>query len=176
MNDVGARTDPHALIVMGVSGSGKTTVGRDLALRLRWMFEDGDAFHPPANVEKMQSGHPLNDDDRRPWLEAIAAEIDRTLAANRHLVVACSALKRAYRDIIVGKRTGVRLVYLRGDRDVIMTRLRARRGHFMPASLLDSQFATLQEPTAEERAIVVDIDASVAAIVDAIVRQLRPAA
>ncbi len=131
---------------MGVAGSGKTTIAQALAARLGWRFEDGDAFHPASNVEKMHSGRPLTDDDRWPWLRAIAAEVDRTRDADGHIVIACSALKRVYRDILIGKRSGVRLIYLKGSRDLILERLRARRGHFMPPELLDSQFATLEEP------------------------------
>jgi gluconokinase len=163
----------HALIVMGVAGSGKTTIAQALATHLGWRFEDGDKFHPASNVAKMRSGHPLTDEDRWPWLRAIAAEVDRTRDAGEHLVVACSALKRVYRDILIEKRTGVRLIYLKGTRDLILQRLRARRGHFMPPELLDSQFATLEEPDPDEDAVVVDVAPAVDAIVDDIVRQLR---
>jgi carbohydrate kinase (thermoresistant glucokinase family) len=163
----------HALIVMGVAGSGKTTIAQALAARIGWAFKDGDLFHPPSNVEKMRSGHPLTDDDRWPWLRAIAAEIDRTREARSHIIIACSALKRVYRDILIGSRRGVALIYLKGSRDLIRQRLQARRGHFMPLELLDSQFATLEEPVADERAIVVDVTAPVDAIVDDIVRQIR---
>jgi carbohydrate kinase (thermoresistant glucokinase family) len=162
----------HAMIVMGVAGSGKTTVAEALAKRIRWAFKDGDAFHPQSNVEKMRSGQPLTDDDRWPWLRAIAAEIDRVIAAGGHVIIACSALKRAYREILVGPRTGVRLIYLKGDRDIILRRLQARRGHFMPPQLLDSQLATLEEPGADERAIAVNIDAPIEAIVDEVLRRL----
>jgi len=162
----------HALIVMGVAGSGKTTIARALAERIRWPFRDGDEFHPASNVAKMSSGQPLTDDDRWPWLRAIAAEIDRTIDTSGHVVIACSALKRAYRDILIGPRAGVRLIYLKGSRDLILQRLRSRRGHFMPPQLLDSQFATLEEPRADEKAVVIDIAASVDAIVDDIIRQL----
>jgi gluconokinase len=162
----------HALIVMGVAGSGKTTIAQALATGIGWRFEDGDKFHPASNVAKMRAGHPLTDEDRWPWLRAIAEEVDRTREAGEHLVVACSALKRVYRNILIGKRTGVRLIYLKGTRDLILQRLRARRGHFMPPELLDSQFATLEEPGPDENAVVVDVAPSVGVIVDEIVREL----
>ncbi|MGY2051354.1 gluconokinase [Methylobacterium sp. JK268] len=153
------------VVVMGVAGSGKTTVASLLAGRLGWAFEDGDDFHPPANVAKMEGGTPLTDDDRRPWLEAIAAWIDDIRAGGRHGVVTCSALKRAYRAILVGDRPDVRLVYLQGDRDLIGRRMAARHGHFMPPSLLDSQFRTLEEPAPDENPIVVSVGATPQAIV-----------
>ena len=162
----------HALIVMGVAGSGKTTVAQALATRIGWRFEDGDQFHPASNVAKMRAGHPLTDEDRWPWLRAIAEEVDGTREAGGHLVVACSALKRVYRDILIGKRTGVRLIYLKGTRDLILQRLRARRGHFMPPELLDSQFAALEEPSPDENAVVVDVAPVIGVIVDEIVREL----
>jgi gluconokinase len=173
MNEHAIPSSVHALIVMGVAGSGKTTIAEALAVRLGWRFEDGDAFHPASNVEKMRIGRALTDEDRWPWLRAIAAEVDRAREARGHIVIACSALKRAYRDILIGKRTGVRLIYLKGSRDLILQRLRARRGHFMPPELLDSQFATLEEPGRDENAIVVDVAPTVDAIVDDIVRQLH---
>jgi gluconokinase len=157
---------PAALIVMGVAGSGKSTIGEALAARLHWTFEDGDRFHPASNVAKMSAGHPLTDDDRWPWLQAIADEIDRVVAAGGHVVVACSALKRAYRDLLVHGRDDIRIVYLDGSRDLIAGRLKARKGHFMPPGLLDSQFATLQVPAADENSISVAIDANVEAIVN----------
>jgi len=142
---------------MGVSGCGKSTIASMLAHRLHWIYEDGDWFHPQSNVEKMHAGEPLTDEDRWPWLHAIAAWIDATRRIGSHGIVACSALKRAYRDILVGERRDVRIAYLKGDRDLIARRLAARDGHFMPPSLLDSQFATLEEPQADERPIVVSI-------------------
>jgi gluconokinase len=163
----------HAIVVMGVSGSGKTTVGKALAERLGFAFRDGDEFHPAQNVEKMRAGIPLDDSDRAPWLAAIAAWIDEMRAANRHGIVACSALKRAYRDVIVGERADVRLVYLKGSRELIAGRMAARRGHFMPASLLASQFAALEEPGDDEGAIVVPIEEGPVEIVEAIVASLR---
>ena len=162
-----------AMIVMGVAGSGKTTIAQALAERIGWTFKDGDTFHPASNVEKMSRGQPLTDEDRWPWLSAIAAEIDRAISAGDPVIIACSALKRAYRDVLIGQRTGVRLIYLKGGRDLILQRLRARKGHFMPPQLLDSQFATLEEPRGDEHPVVVDIDASVAVIVESIVGQLR---
>src|SRR5262252_5346901 len=126
---------PCALIVMGVSGSGKSTVGEALAQRLALRFEDGDRFHPASNVAKMHAGIPLTDDDRWPWLKAIADEIDRACEAGSPAVIACSALKRAYRDVLVHGRADVRIVYLRGDQSLIAHRLALRKGHFMPPGL-----------------------------------------
>lgn len=163
---------PCALIVMGVSGSGKSTIAERLAARLGWRCVDGDLFHPPANVAKMTAGQPLTDEDRWPWLRAIAAEIDRLAAAGTRSVVACSALKRAYRDIVVHGRDDVRIVFLEGTQDLIARRLAARKGHFMPPGLLDSQFRTLEPPQPEERPVTVSIDAPVEAIVDDAIRQL----
>jgi carbohydrate kinase (thermoresistant glucokinase family) len=157
---------------MGVSGSGKTTIGEALAARLGWKFVDGDSLHPPANVAKMRAGRPLDDRDREPWLDAIAARIDAWTAQGTPGVITCSALKRRYRERIIGERAWVRLIYLEGSRDLITRRLTERRGHFMPPSLLDSQFATLEPPGADENAIVVGIDRPVNAIVDAIVTGL----
>ncbi len=162
----------HALVVMGVSGSGKSTIGEALAKRLDWRFEDGDAFHPPSNVAKMKAGRPLNDDDRRPWLEAIGAEIERVAAARDHVIIACSALKRAYRDTLIHGRRDARIVFLDGNEELIATRLQKRKGHFMPPGLLASQFEALEVPTADEHVISVSIDADVETIVDDIVRKL----
>jgi gluconokinase len=164
---------PCALVVMGVSGSGKSTVADQLAERLGWRYEDGDKFHPASNVAKMSAGHPLTDEDRWPWLQAIADEIDRVCKAGERAVIACSALKRAYRDILVHGRNDVRIVFLNGNQDLIAGRLAARKGHFMPPGLLASQFRTLEPPGADENPVMVSIDASVEAIVDDIVSQLR---
>src|SRR5438105_2165796 len=129
------------IVVMGVSGAGKSTIAAMLAVRLGWTYEDADWFHPLANVEKMHSGRPLTDEDRWPWLEAVAAWIDATRRAGRHGVIACSALKRAYRDVLIRGRPDVRLVYLKAERNLIARRISLREGHhFMPALLLDSQF------------------------------------
>jgi len=164
---------PCALVVMGVSGSGKSTVADKLAVRLGWAFEDGDRFHPASNVAKMSAGQPLTDEDRWPWLQAIADEIDRVCEAGEHAVIACSALKRAYREILVHGRNDVRIIFLNGTKDLIAGRLAARKGHFMPPGLLDSQFGTLEPPGADENPVTVSIDASVEAIVDDIAHQLR---
>lgn len=159
---------------MGVAGSGKTTVGRALARRLGWRFQEGDALHPPENVAKMRAGHPLDDQDRAPWLAAIAARIDAWRGRGEAGVVTCSALKRQYRAVVGGGRPDVRLVYLYGSRELLAERLAGRRGHFMPPSLLDSQLATLEPPAAEENAIEVSVDAPVADIVERIVAALAP--
>jgi gluconokinase len=160
------------LIVMGVSGSGKSTIAAALAERLEWTFEDGDRFHPPSNVAKMSAGHPLTDEDRWPWLQAIADEIDRVCEAGGHVVMACSALKRAYREILVHGRGDIRIVFLDGSQALIADRLARRKGHFMPPGLLDSQFKTLEPPQAAERPFIVSIDAPVAAVVDNIAAQV----
>jgi gluconokinase len=166
------REIPCALVVMGVSGSGKSTIADKLAERLSWKYEDGDKFHPLSNVAKMSAGQPLTDDDRWPWLQAIADEIDRVCKARERAVIACSALKRAYRDILVHGRNDVRIIFLKGTQELIAARLNLRKGHFMPPGLLASQFKTLEPPGTEENPMTVSIDASVDAIVDDIVRQL----
>jgi carbohydrate kinase (thermoresistant glucokinase family) len=157
------------VLVIGVCGCGKTTIGQALAQKLGWRFLDADDFHPETNVAKMASGIALTDDDRWPWFDRIVAEMQRLSADEQHAVVACSALKQAYRDRLAAGGD-VRVVYLKGDAATIEPRLVRRSGHFMPASLLPSQFATLEEPT---DAIVVDIREPVAAQVAAITRALR---
>jgi gluconokinase len=157
------------VVVMGVSGCGKTTVGELLAQRLGWHFIEGDALHPAPNVDKMRSGVPLTDDDRRPWLAAIAARIGELRTSGDGVVVACSALKRSYRDLLRGDRSDLTFVYLRGDRDTIASRLAARSHAYMPASLLDSQFAALEEPADDEQPIVTPIALPPEAIVEGIV-------
>jgi 6-phosphogluconolactonase len=163
---------PTAIVVMGVSGSGKSTIGAMLAHFLGFCFEDGDWFHPPANIAKMTSHHPLDDDDRRGWLEAIARWIAATRADGGHGVIACSALKHAYRDLLRAGHDDVRFVYLKGDRDLIANRFAMRHQHFMPVTLLDSQFAILEEPAPEEHAIIVSIDAHPRDIVAGVVAAL----
>ena len=161
------------VIVMGVSGSGKTTVAVKLADALHCPFQEGDQLHPADNVAKMKSGVPLTDADRRPWLEKIAALIDDWRSRGQSGVLTCSALKRAYRDRIIGGRREVALVYLKGSRALIGKRIAARHHEYMPASLLDSQFATLEEPTADEHPITVDVDSAPDTIVAEILRALE---
>jgi len=163
---------PLVLVVMGVSGVGKTTIALELAARLGWPYEEGDALHPQANVDKMRAGNPLSDADRAPWLAAIASWIDSRLASGEPGIITCSAFKRSYREQIIGDRAGVRLVYLRGSSETISQRLAGRQGHFMPWSLLQSQLDTLEEPSAEERSIVVDVDGSAEAIAGEIASRL----
>jgi gluconokinase len=158
---------------MGVSGAGKTTVGERLAERLHWEFAEGDRLHPPENVAKMQSGHPLTDADRAPWLAAVAGVINLWQARGICGVITCSALKRQYRRRIIGDRPWVRLVYLDGNRELIAERLAARRGHFMPANLLDSQFGALEPPGPDENPITVAIGLPVDRIVEQIAAALH---
>ena len=166
-------TKPVIAVVMGVSGSGKTTVSRLLAAALGCQFQEGDDLHPAENVEKMHGGIPLSDADRLPWLRKIAEEIDGWRARGESGVLTCSALKRSYRDIIIGDRPEVTLVYLKGSYGLIRRRVAARHKHFMPVALLDSQFATLQEPTAEEHPITVDVGGRPNEIAAEIVHQLE---
>ncbi|AFM17785.1 gluconate kinase, SKI family [Mycolicibacterium chubuense NBB4] len=153
------------IVVMGVSGSGKSTVGAALAQRLRVPFADADDFHPPANIAKMTSGQPLDDEDRHPWLEAIGEWLADRCATGG--VMSCSALKRRYRDQLRRHCAGVEFLHLAGTAEVIGRRQASRPGHFMPASLLVSQFQTLEPLDADERGITVDVDQSIDAIIDA---------
>lgn len=166
--------EPCALIVMGVSGSGKSTIAEALAKHLEWICEDGDQYHPKSNVEKMSAGRPLTDADRIPWLHAIAARIDAACENGERLVISCSALKRSYRDILVHQRDDIRIVYLEGSRALIADRLGRRKNHFMPAGLLESQFDALEPPARSENAIIVSIDADVETVVCNIVAALKP--
>jgi gluconokinase len=146
------------LIVSGVSGSGKSTVGALLAGMLRWQFADADSFHSEANVAKMRSGVPLTDEDRAPWLRAITEWMDVRIAAGQSAVLACSALKRVYRDELLAGRPAATMVFLEVDRDVLARRLSARHGHFFPEKLLDSQLAALEPPAQDEHVHVVKVD------------------
>jgi carbohydrate kinase (thermoresistant glucokinase family) len=166
-------TKPVIAVVMGVSGSGKTTVSALLAAALGCQFEEGDDLHPRENVEKMRGGTPLTDADRLPWLRKIAEEIDSWRVRGESGVLTCSALKRSYRDIIIGNRPDVTLVYLKGSYDLIRQRMAARHEHFMPLALLDSQFATLQEPTPDEHPIIVDVGGRPTEIAAEIVHRLE---
>jgi gluconokinase len=158
-------------VVMGVSGSGKTLIGSALARKLGVDFVDGDDFHPPENVRRMAAGIPLTDADRADWLAALASRIRQGRQAGAGLVVACSALKRSYRDVLREAAPDLQLVFLKGDQPMIAGRLGERRGHYMPASLLDSQFATLEEPSGDERAWTVDITQSPQEIVEHLVER-----
>ena len=181
--DTGIRPDrtsmtadaPLVLVVMGVSGSGKSTIAQGMDDALHWPFQEGDALHPAGNVAKMRAGTPLTDADRAPWLHAIRAWIDDRVAAGEHGLVTCSALKRAYRDLLVGDRGNVRLLYLQADPALLRQRLERRTGHFMPSSLLDSQLSTLEEPQEDERPLIVAVHGSVAETVADAVRAVRSA-
>jgi carbohydrate kinase (thermoresistant glucokinase family) len=164
---------PVIIVVMGVSGSGKSTVAALLAAALGCQFQEGDDLHPHPNVEKMRGGTALTDADRAPWLRKIAEEIDGWRARGECGVLTCSALKRSYRNIIIGDRLDVVLVYLKGSRDLIRRRMTARHEHFMPIALLDNQFTTLEEPAPDEYPITVDVGGKPAEIVHEIVRQLE---
>ncbi len=159
--DEGANANPNPtpliIVLMGVSGCGKSTTGEELCGALGWPFRDADSFHPAANIAKMSRGLPLSDDDRWPWLAAIGQWMDVRLAEGHCGIVSCSALKRAYRDILLAGRPAVRLVHLVGDQDLIAKRLRRRKGHFMPTSLLRSQFAALEVPVADERPVTISV-------------------
>ena len=157
------------LIVMGVSGSGKSVVGKALAARLEWNFYDADDFHPPANIAKMASGIPLNDEDRAPWLTSLHDLIELCLKENRPGVLACSALKENYRQKMLLGNAGVQIIYLKGSYDLIWSRMAMRAGHFMKPEMLRSQFATLEEP---HDALTVDIAPPPEQVVDEIVEKL----
>ena len=165
---------PAVLVLMGVSGCGKSTTGQKLARHLGWEFRDGDSFHPPANVAKMSAGTPLTDEDRWPWLDAIAAWIDVRRQSREPGIVACSALKRVYRERLTRGARDVSIVHLSGAKELIASRMERRKGHFMPASLLDSQFATLELPRADENVLTVNIALSPPRVVETILRHVQP--
>jgi carbohydrate kinase (thermoresistant glucokinase family) len=161
------------IVFMGVSGSGKTTIGRQVADRIGWPFTEGDAFHPPANVAKMRAGVALDDADRAPWLAAIGSWIDQQIAAGERGVITCSALKRRYRDEVRDSREGVVFVYLKVSRAELERRVSSRHHEYMPASLLGSQLAALEEPAEDEPGIVtVAADGPIAEVVDAVATRL----
>ncbi len=166
------RGTPPVLVIMGISGSGKSTIAEELSARLGWPFEEGDSLHPESNIAKMHAGIPLTDADRMPWLERVAAWIDGQRARKQPGIITCSALKHDYRQIIIGSRPEVRLVYLRGGRDLIAEHLAGRHGHFMPPELLRSQIDTLEEPDPREDALTVDVGASATRVADEIIRLL----
>jgi ribose 5-phosphate isomerase A len=166
------RGNPPILVIMGVSGSGKSTIAEKLAARLGWPFEEGDTLHPEINIAKMHAGIPLTDTDRQPWLERVAAWIDAQRANKQPGIITCSALKRGYRQVIIGDRSEVRLVYLRGGRDLLAQHLTERQGHFMPPSLLRSQIDTLEEPDPSEDPMTIDVGASPSQIAEEIIRLL----
>ncbi len=162
----------RAVVVMGVQGSGKTTVGELLAKELGWPFAEGDRLHPTANVEKMRQGIPLTDADRWPWLDRIGEELRTWAAEGRSGVLTCSALKRAYRDRIRSARPDVRFVYVKGSEELITGRVAVRRHEYMPASLLRSQFEALEEPAPDEQVVTVDASQSAEAEVAAVLAAL----
>lgn len=167
-----AKEQPLIIVLMGVSGCGKSTAGLGLSKSLAWPFRDADTFHPPANIAKMSRSVPLTDADRWPWLDAVGQWVDLRLQTGEPGIVSCSALKRVYRQHIIGGRRGVRLVYLKGDLELIATRLKGRKNHFMPAALLRSQFEALEEPQAAERPIIVPVGMSPRRVVRTILDRL----
>jgi carbohydrate kinase (thermoresistant glucokinase family) len=169
-----AQSHPKAILVlMGVSGCGKSTIAAQLAEMLGWPMEEGDRLHPAANIEKMRRGLPLNDEDRQPWLRAIAATIDGWRRIGSAGIITCSALKRIYRDQLTRGRPEVWFIFLQGDKDLIRARLAGRSGHFMPPDLLDSQFADLEKPASDERVITVDIARDPVSIAKSVIDDLH---
>ena len=162
----------QVVVVMGVSGSGKTTIAQRVAAQLGWVFQEGDALHPAANVAKMAAGTPLTDADRAPWLAKVAGWIRDRLAAGENGIVTCSALKRIYREQIGNGTPGVRIVYLHGDRATLDAHVHGRHHEFMPSTLLDSQLATLEEPVEDEHAIRVEVGTSVDETVANVIERL----
>jgi gluconokinase len=164
-----------SVVVMGVSGSGKTTIARELVHRLGWEYAEGDDFHPAANVEKMRTGTPLDDDDRWPWLRSLAAWIGERAASGTSVVVTCSALKRSYRDLLRQNNPSVWFAHVTVGADVIQSRLSERRGHYMPASLLTSQLAALEPLQQDEPGLAIPGDGSPADVVNRVLRRLHDA-
>jgi gluconokinase len=160
------------IIIFGVSGAGKTTVGELLALELGWRFFEGDDFHPAANIEKMRTGNPLTDKDRWPWLERLRQQIERSLGAGENAILACSALKRAYRDHLRVSEA-VKFVFLRGDYALVEKQLRSRHGHFMNPALLQSQFDDLEEPRPDENVLTIGLEQTAQQIVERIKAKLN---
>jgi gluconokinase len=156
-----------AIVIMGVTGCGKSAVGQELAERLGARFIEGDSLHPPENIARMSAGIPLTDGDRAGWLERIAAEIAAARASGEAVVATCSALKRSYRDRLRAPNPGLVFIFLDIDRETALHRVAARKGHFMPASLVDSQFADLEPPTPDERALALDASYSIGELVSA---------
>ena len=161
-----SKDSPVALIVMGPSSIGKTTTAELLSRKLQWEFAEGDTFHPPANIEKMSAGTPLDDADRQPWLEKIRDWINEKAEAGSNVVLTCSALKRSYREILNGARADVRFVELVADKKLVAERMAQRKGHFMPPSLLESQFATLEDLHDDENGIKITVDAPPETVVE----------
>ncbi|GGJ87304.1 gluconokinase [Pilimelia anulata] len=164
--------DPPVIVLTGVAGSGKSTVGRLVAALLRWPYVDGDDLHPPANVAKMSAGQPLDEDDRRPWLAAVGAWLDARGAAAEPGVLSCSALRRAHRSALAEGRPAVRLVLLDGPPEVIAERLATRRGHFLPPALLPSQLAAAERPGPDEDVLTVDVRPPAPAVAEAVLSGL----
>ena len=162
------------IVIFGVSGAGKTTVGKMLAEQLGWRFLEADDFHPAANIEKMRNGHPLTDEDRWPWLDGLRKQIERPLSAGENAVLACSALKRAYRDRL-RVSDEIKFVFLRGDYALVEKQLRGRPGHFMNAALLQSQFDDLEEPQLHENVLTVELGRTPQEIVEEIKTNLNSA-
>ncbi len=160
-------------VIMGVSGSGKTTVAQRVAAEFGWPFQEGDALHPASNVAKMAAGVPLTDEDRAPWLAKVADWIQARLTAGENGLVTCSALKRSYRELIGNGTPGVQIVYLHGDRATLDAHVHGRHHEYMPTTLLDSQLVTLEEPTPDEHVFQVDVSGTVDHTVDEIVRHIR---
>jgi gluconokinase len=160
------------IVIFGVSGAGKTTVGKMLAEQLGWRFLEADDFHSAANIKKMRNGHPLTDEDRWPWLDCLRQQIERSLAAGENAVLACSALKRAYRDRL-RVNEAVKFVFLRGDYALVEKQLRSRHGHFMNAALLQSQFDDLEEPQSDENVLTIELGRTSKEIVERIEAKLN---